>query len=147
MTEFEKEMKNNQTLPCMSNCGEWRVIENPEFIHSNRDYTSNNNYYQEQRRQFNTQINNKNQTNNTQNQTNNHLRRYYDIQDNHFSSDDRYLSGNQIYHPTIQFPNQSPYNDRYFHVFYDIPSTFFNYDIFIGLTKNKYDYFYHDNLC
>lgn len=118
MTEYEKEMKNNQTLPCMSNCGEWRVIEYPEIIHSNRDYP-NNNYYQEQRRQFTPQISNnhKSQTNNTQNQTNNHLRRNYDIQDNHFSSDDRYLNGNQINHQTIQFPNQSSFNDRYFHVF------------------------------
>lgn len=101
----------------MSNCGEWRVIEYPDFINTNRDYTKNsdnNNYYyqEQQRRQFNTH----NQTKNNQT-NNNHLRRNYDIQDNHFSSDDRYNNGNHINHQIIQFPYQS-YNDRYFNVLF-----------------------------
>lgn len=112
VTEYQREMKNNQTIPCMSNCGEWRVLEYPEFIHSNRHYNQNNNNFNEQqRRQFNTHNTNKNQTNSNQYPTNNSLRRHYDTQDNHFSSDDRY--SNQINHQTIQFPYQS-YNERYF---------------------------------
>lgn len=104
MTDYHRELKNNQTIPCMGNCGEWRVLQYPEFISSNRETT----FPPTQGRQNNHYYNN----NNNKNQTNDHYRRHFDTQDNHFSSDDRSL--NDINHQTVQFPYQNQANARYF---------------------------------
>ncbi|XP_063703861.1 uncharacterized protein LOC134833472 [Culicoides brevitarsis] len=94
VTDYQKETKNNATLPCMSNCGEWRVLQYPEFIHTNY-HESQSNERSRQNTPYSSSSYNKNQTND-------YFRRQSDTQDNHFSADDRYL--NDINHHTIQFP-------------------------------------------